>query len=287
MFRFLLFGAIALTYLVMIWGGLVRSTDSGLACPDWPLCYGQFSMPLDKAARLEMGHRILSSFAGLFVFGLFLLTVFGKYSLKVKLFASAALFFTFSAAITGMKMIKLEAPNLSSHFHMALESFHIFESMLILASLLFVYRAYRGSFEGAIPIWAYALAILTMVSGVIVRYTGSGEACGHEWPTCAGSLIGDISNWQVGLQVLHRNLAYLTWLGFLTLALTNKDRTSRLAFVLINVQMISAISMVKSGFFLPLVFIDVTHGFFLFMWLTYNLSLSRKAEVLKPAWQGG
>lgn len=265
----------------------MRSTDSGLACPDWPMCYGQYSMPYDKAAKLEMGHRILSSFAGLFVLGVFLMAISGKYSLKTKIFASGALLFTISAALTGMKMIKLEAPNLSHYSHMMLESFHIFESMLILAMLLLVYRSYNNRFEGAIPVWAYSLAVLTMISGVIVRYTNSGEACGHEWPTCLGSLIGDISNWQVALNVLHRTLAYLTWIGFLIVFINGKDRVSRNAFVLINLQMISAISMVRSGFFLPLVFIDVALGFFLFIWLTYNLSLNRKSEALRPVWQGG
>lgn len=60
--------AILFTYIVMIWGGVVRSTDSGLACPDWPLCYGNFQPPKETAAKLEMGHRTVSGLAGIFVF---------------------------------------------------------------------------------------------------------------------------------------------------------------------------------------------------------------------------
>ena len=35
-----LFTAIV-TYALVVLGGIVRVTGSGLGCPDWPLCYGQ------------------------------------------------------------------------------------------------------------------------------------------------------------------------------------------------------------------------------------------------------
>ena len=105
--------AILFTYLVMIWGGVVRSTDSGLACPDWPLCYGNFQPPKETAAKLEMGHRTVSGLAGIFVFLTFFLVWFKhKTSPKsAKITSLIALIFTFSAALTGMKMKKMETPH--------------------------------------------------------------------------------------------------------------------------------------------------------------------------------
>jgi cytochrome c oxidase assembly protein subunit 15 len=288
MLRLFLVLALVFTYIVMIWGGAVRSTDSGLACPDWPLCYGNFQPPKDTSAKLEMGHRTVSGLAGLFVLGTFLLLWLKHKGApkSAKIAVAVSLFFTFSAALTGMKMIKSEAPHLSNLQHMLLESFHIYESMLIMGGLVFALRfLYRRDYPGFVPWWAYAFAIATMLTGVLVRYTGSGEACGHEWPLCNGKLIPDLTNWQVALQFIHRNLAYTTWLAFLLMLISSPNRWTLLTFFLINIQFVFAVSMVLTGFFLPLVFLDTASGFFLFAWLTYHLQLQKADQLkVKPAW---
>ncbi len=285
MWRLFIGLAIVFTYITVIWGGLVRSTDSGLACPDWPLCYGNFTLPTEVSAKLEMGHRTISSLAGVFVL-LTLIAIWKHFKGAPRLTSTLALVFTLSAALTGMKMIKLSAPELKYVSHMLLESFHIYESMLILGFLVLTYRFATGyKPDGGVPLWAYAFAIATMVTGVLVRYTGSGEACGHEWPTCNGALIPEFTSWQVSLQFIHRNLAYLTWIAFLLHLLVSKNRIALLTFVFINLQFVFAVSMVLTGFFLPVVFLDTAMGFFLFSWLTYNLEVKKAYRYeVKPAW---
>ena len=66
--RFALFTAIC-TFFLIIAGGVVTSTQSGLAVPDWPNTYGHFmfAFPLDQMVGgifYEHSHRMIASFVG-------------------------------------------------------------------------------------------------------------------------------------------------------------------------------------------------------------------------------
>ena len=55
--------AIAAGSLVLVClDGFVRGTGAGLACPDWPLCYGRaVPDPVHPGVLQEVGHRYLAS----------------------------------------------------------------------------------------------------------------------------------------------------------------------------------------------------------------------------------
>ena len=48
-------------FFVLFAGGMVTSTGSGLAVPDWPLSYGQWMPPMVGGVLFEHGHRMIAS----------------------------------------------------------------------------------------------------------------------------------------------------------------------------------------------------------------------------------
>jgi len=66
------------TLLLVAAGGLVTSTGSGLAVPDWPLSYGMLMPPMVGGIFYEHGHRMIATFVG------FLTVILTIWTLKVE-----------------------------------------------------------------------------------------------------------------------------------------------------------------------------------------------------------
>src|SRR6267154_3233486 len=59
-----------LTLVLIVAGGLVTNTDSGLACPDWPLCFGSAVPRMVGGVAVEHTHRLIATAVGLCTVGL-------------------------------------------------------------------------------------------------------------------------------------------------------------------------------------------------------------------------
>ena len=75
MIRRLAAAAALLTLVLITAGGLVTNTDSGLACPDWPLCFGSPLPKMVGGVAVEHTHRLIATALGFLTVALVVLTL--------------------------------------------------------------------------------------------------------------------------------------------------------------------------------------------------------------------
>src|SRR2546428_8876665 len=65
--RFFSYGSVLSTYMLILIGGFVSASGSGLACPDLPTCHGQVLPLLSGPVLVEVSHRLSALVVSLFV----------------------------------------------------------------------------------------------------------------------------------------------------------------------------------------------------------------------------
>jgi len=117
--RFAVFTAACTLALIFV-GGLVTSTGSGLAVPDWPLSYGMLMPPMVGGVFFEHGHRMVATFVGLLTTILAVWTARSEPRAGVRRLAWVALAAVVAQGILGGITVKFLLPTPVSVTHACL-----------------------------------------------------------------------------------------------------------------------------------------------------------------------
>jgi len=207
--RLALITAVA-TYLLVVIGAIVRGTDSGMGCPDWPLCHGQLiPSTTDYHPWLEWIHRFIALVIGFLALGVAVLAWRGYRNRRSILWPSllAVVVVAIQAALGAITVAENNAGDTVTA--------HLATAMILLGIL--VYVAIRARYPDQLPARGASqrftlLAALSAASiyalllfGSHVTATGSALIF-PDWPLFNGSLIPSFRQYPAEqmAQFLHR-----------------------------------------------------------------------------------
>jgi heme A synthase len=180
-------GTASATFVLLVIGGLVHATGSSLACPDWPLCYGQFFPRMQGGVFFEHGHRLAAGTVAVLTVALAVLVFRHRRERALRALSLAAVALVLVQATLGGLTVVYKLPLLVSAAHLA-TSMAFFSTAIYLAYRLRPDDPSRLEARPRGLVGAAALATyLQIVLGAFVRHTGAAMACGAG-VLCEGAL---------------------------------------------------------------------------------------------------
>jgi heme A synthase len=255
-FRRLLTATIAATFALIVIGGVVRVSDSGLGCGaagsgthGWPLCGGRLLPFLQEHQVIEFSHRLTATLVVVLIVVL-ALQAFRRLRDRRWLVRG-----TIAAGVLVVAQAALGGLTVEHGLHSALVAAHLGLAMLLLGLLITLRRLAQPADQAA-PIdgsralraTAAATAVLlfaTIVAGGYVAGTegegtpdqpvlGAHLACGEQFPACLNKFMPFEYGRLVDIQLTHRLLMYLTTIAVLAMtAVAWKRRFPSRAFAVI------------------------------------------------------
>lgn len=186
------------TFLLIIAGGMVTSTGSGLAVPDWPLSYGQLMPPMVGGIFYEHGHRMVASFVGLLMVILTIIVWRKEQRRWVRMIALAGLTAVIVQGMLGGLTVLFLLPTAISVSHATLAQtfFCITVSLAFFTSkwwMLYEQEGKRPSVgQAAIFLAAFLAVYMQLIFGALMRHTGSGLAV-PDFPLAYGQLFPSLN----------------------------------------------------------------------------------------------
>ncbi|MBI5030019.1 MAG: heme A synthase [Chloroflexi bacterium] len=246
-FRTVAVATIIMTYLLVVVGGIVRVTGSGLGCPDWPLCEGRIIPTLEGATLIEFSHRLVTTVVSTLIFATAIFSWLRYRTLKW-VFRPAIL----AVALLGLQIV-LGGITVLLELPPAIVGIHLGNALILFASLIiammYAFRPETASLIGKawkekLPRLAVASTIGTfilIISGTVVTGTSAHYAC-TTWPLCEDQLIPTGGTLAI-IAATHRYVASI--IGLLILyTLIETWRTKRHVSSVFNASIITLVLMV-------------------------------------------
>jgi heme A synthase len=208
---------LATAFLQVSLGGFVRVSESGLGCPDWPLCHGQLIPPFEYHTMIEYSHRLTGTVLGLLVLLIVSIVLFKYRNQKHILIPTISSFaLVIFAGILGGVTVITELVWWVRLVHLGIAQ-ALIASLTILASFLFL----SGKIEIPNKLYSqrksrvtYVLIVvyLLILSGSYVVGAGATAVC-TAWPLCQGFSVP----WEeiYVIHMVHRYVALIAFLGML------------------------------------------------------------------------
>lgn len=212
----------ALTYILIVIGAAVRVSDSGMSCPDWPMCYGKvFPFPVSFAETgytnlqvfLEWVHRLIASLVGFCI----LAASFMSFKIKdrqtpIALFSILTLTTLASQILLGKITVNLENVNWSVALHLG-NAMIIFGLITCWRRLVAAHdtpvQMFDASLSSKATLWVITVFVFgTMLLGAMVSSSHAGGICGGLL-SCQGDWLPTEDMSQL-LHMKHRYMAFFT-----------------------------------------------------------------------------
>jgi heme A synthase len=214
------------TFVLIIVGGVVRVSDSGLGCGPagsgfhgWPFCNGDVVPGVDLNSIVEYTHRVLAIVVGFMLLAIFVMAWRRHREYLVP--ATGLLVLVIAQGALGGATVEenLEEAYVAAHLCLA---------MLLLGGLLYLYRSVSGASvtDGgprlrALGAVASVAVLCTIVAGGYMAGTqnygradyqlgdGAHHACGKQFPTCNGEFMPFGKAELVDIHLTHRAFMYV------------------------------------------------------------------------------
>jgi heme a synthase len=219
------------TLCLIFIGGLVTSTGSALAVPDWPLAFGHLIPKLVGGVRFEYGHRVAAGIVSILTLGLAVWTARAEPRRSVRRLAVAAFGLVIFQAVLGGVTVLLELPLAIAVAHAA--TAQVFFCLIVAITMAMNPRFVvpspalaRHPLPTTLSAQAVAMTAVIYVQiliGAVMRHLGAGLAI-PDFPLSFGRLIPPLDSGFVMINFAHRcGALVVTILVFWTVARVGRN----------------------------------------------------------------